>query len=94
MEENETNPSLLNSILGIFIGIYQTGLGFIQTFFGLAIVRFFYSIPIYIVWTFMVTSKINLPELSFVEIWAIFTAFDCARFDITKFTTSYQREEE
>ena len=83
--ENQEQPNLLESLVSIIIGIWQTGMGFIQTFFGFAVVRFYYAIPIWIVWSFIVAPQFALPQLNFLEIWGILIAFDCFRFDITKF---------
>jgi hypothetical protein len=80
--------------MNIIRTIYETGLGFLQTLMGFIIVRFFYSIPIFLVWSvvlipytkIMLNGKMIflLPEFPFWGWWVILVAFDCFRFDILK----------
>lgn len=86
MENQEDyKPNFFESLFGIIYGIWQTGIGALQTFFGFATVRFFYSVPVFLLWAFVISPKFELPDLSFIEIWFILIAFDCIRFDITRF---------
>jgi len=75
---------IINFLTNYLQGIFETGVGFLQTLFGFIIVRFYYSIPISLVWTYIIVLIFPVPAIPFLAWWAILVAFDCFRFDITK----------
>ena len=84
-DEQERKPNLLETLLSMVFGVYETGLGFLQTLMGFVVVRLFYAIPVWLVWAVIIVRNFNVPNFNFIEVWAILAAFDCFRFDITKF---------
>jgi hypothetical protein len=82
--EDQQQPNFFESIFGIILGFFETGLGFLQILLGFIIIRFYYAIPLWLIWSFIVVSYISVPKLNFVEVWAILIGFDCIRFDVTK----------
>ena len=78
---------IINALTEYLQGIFETGLGFLHTLLGFIIVRLYYSIPVYLVWTFIIANIYTIPAIPFFAWWAILVAFDCFRFDITKLYT-------
>lgn len=93
-EYGEDSPNFLNTLLGMVIGFLETGMGFLQTLFGFMVIRFFYSIPVWLVVNFILTPQFGLPTMSYIDVWLILIAFDSIRFDITKFITLPNKEKE
>ena len=85
---------IIGTVLGYLQGILETGNGFLLTLMGFIIVRFFYSIPVYLIWGMVVVKIFAVPPISFFAWWAMLTAFDCVRFDITRLYAPINNYEE
>lgn len=86
---------IIGTITHYLWGLFETGWGFLQTLLGFMLIRFYYAIPVYFIWTFVVAKFMVVPEISYIAWWAILIAFDCIRFDITKLYSpqNYEKEE-